>query len=708
MIRSSTSRRPSIASRAGRAVILATLLGLSTAGSSQVLDLDDAPPFPSPRISVLDELAAAVVLDLPPADATTDTGIIESAGATLRRLIAELAMRGRGDGDGDAIAALVAIRLADSVDGIERRLERLATPGAFTGSPPLRIEDAARRRALDRLAAFERSALEVFRRRPTESSEAFDAVISIVLAPIVDALEIMERRPLLDRWPEVVVVRTGGVSAIPASLPALPTRPGLEDVDRRLRAGGEDEDRLLHRRFRSAAAGAAALDPEATATTTVLATMDALVTDEGSVLRRRIEVLELAVAIATDLESIAVGPARRDADTEALAGLLESTLAKPLDEGTILLLGRQASTTALVVNGAVVDVDAIDRDLRTAARAIQQRHRRIVRSAIAAMLAVGDDPSALGDPDTVGALQALEGSIRDLDRLRTADRLASRLTAIRPGAVREFRQRIREWCRMLGRDATQAEGAAAIDTLVSDLDRFVPLPAESWLAAGGPVVVERTGGRGRDLLDRMTETRRRWADEVFHGELAGPARADLVRLARLGELLMAMDAVLAERDGELDDGLDRCDRWGGWFVAAERLSWTTRQLAPSLRLAVIAAVEGDETRLERDLDRLSEQAPPAMVIAWLASRVGPPLAEATSGSIGAIAASALPPDRRAWGLEHRAELARICRGFAEIEAARGRGDEESAVELTSWVVAACDDLLDRVRMSERLGRGRGR
>ena len=122
MIRSSKSRRPSIASRAGRAVILATLLGLSTAGSSQVLDLDDAPPFPSPRISVLDELAAAVVLDLPPADATTTTGIIESAGAPLRRLIAELAMRGRGDGDRDAIAALVAIRLADSVDGIERRL----------------------------------------------------------------------------------------------------------------------------------------------------------------------------------------------------------------------------------------------------------------------------------------------------------------------------------------------------------------------------------------------------------------------------------------------------------------------------------------------------------------------------------------------------------------------------------------------------------
>ncbi len=696
---------PSTSSRPSRLLVaVATILLFATTTSAQILDLDDAPAFPSPPISVLDELAASVVVDLPPVDRSTDTGIVESAGATLRRLIAELATRGHGKGDGDAAAALAAIRLAASIDGIERRLARLATPGAFTGSPPLRIEDDARRSALDRLVAFERSALEVFRRRPTGSTAAFDAAISVVLAPIVDAFEIMERRPLLDRWPELVVVRTGGISTSPEMLPPLPPRAGLDTVDRRLRAGGRSEDRILHRRFRAAAAATVARSPEAVATPALLATLDALASDDDSMLRRRIDALEIATDMAADLESIASGPSRRDVDTEALAELLTTTLDSSLDDPALTLLGRQASVVGFVATGSTLDSGAIERDLRTAARAIQQRHRRIVRAAIRAVLTLGNDPAALGDPDTVGVLQALEASIDDLDRLSTASELTARLTAIRPGAVREFRQRIREWCRMLGRDATRTEGAAAIDSLRSDLDRFTPLPAEAWLAAGGASVVSRTGGRGGELLDRMNEARRQWADEVFHGELRGPARVELERLARLGELLMALDAVLSERDDELDDGLDRCDRWGGWFVSTERLAWTTRQLAPSLRLAVIAAADGDDRRLQRDLDRLADQAPPAMVIAWLADRVGPPLADAATGSIGAIAATALPPGSRAWGLDHRADLARICRAFAEIEAARIRGDDASSEELTRWVVAACDDLLDEARMSERFGR----
>ena len=221
--------------------------------------------------------------------------------------------------------------------------------------------------------------------------------------------------------------------------------------------------------------------------------------------------------VAADLESIESGTSRRDVDTQSLAGLVATTLASPLDDSVVVLLGRQASTIGLVATGATLDTAVIERDLRTAARAIQQRHRRIVRAAVLALLALGNDPAALGDPDTVGALQALEASIEDLDRLRNANDLAARMTAIRPGAVREFRQRIREWCRMLGRDASRSEGAAAIDALERDLERFTPLPAEAWLAEGGPTMISRTGGRGKELLDRMTETRRRWADEVFHG-----------------------------------------------------------------------------------------------------------------------------------------------------------------------------------------------
>ena len=38
-----------------------------------------------------------------------------------------------------------------------------------------------------------------------------------------------------------------------------------------------------------------------------------------------------------------------------------------------------------------------------------------------------------------------------------------------------------------------------------------------------------------------------------------------------------------------------------------------------------------------------------------------------------------------------------------IDAARTRGDDASADKLTRWVVAACDDILDQVRLSRRFG-----
>lgn len=683
--------------------VLASVMSLSVAARGQVLDLDDAPTFPETPISVLDGIAAEVMVGLPASDLSTDTGIVESARATLRRLIAELATRGRGDGDGDAAAALTAMRLAASIESIERRLERLATPGAFTGTPPLRLTETARQRGLDRLEAFSRSALEALRRSTTDTQATFDETITMVLAPIVDAFEVLERRSLADRWPALAAVRAGGVTTVVPALPPLPDRPDLDAVDRALRPGGEDGDRDLHRRFRSVAARAVALDPASSATPLILQTLDATATDDRDTRRRRIEALEIATDIAHDIESIATSRARRDADPDVLATLLGSILAGTPDEAAIVLLGRQRTTVGLVAAGATVDLESIDRDLRAAARAVQQRHRRIVRSTVATLLEIGADPTALGDPDAVGALQALEGSIDDLQRLRTADELASRMTAIRPGAIREFRARIRGWCRMLGDDATRAEGADAIDSVSRDLDRFAPMPAEVWLAEAGPTVLDRTGGRGRDLLDRLTETRRRWADEVFHGEIAGPIRRDLERLARLGDLLMALDAVLADGDDEVAEGLAACDRWAGWIATPERLVWTARQLAPSLRIATAAAADGDSGRLSRDLDRLSSEAPPALLIAWLAAHVGPPLADAATGSVGAIAAAGLPPGPDAWGLRHRAAFARICRAFAEIEAARDRGDAAAADELTDWVVAACDDLLDEVRMANRGG-----
>lgn len=676
----------------------AAMLVLATRVPAQVLDLDAAPAFPETPVSVLDEIAERLSRNIAASDGETDADVVRAAGATLRRVIAELASRGRGTSPGAAAAGLAALRLAPSIEGIERRLEPLSRPGAFTGSPPLRLEEDARRRGLDRLIAFNRAGLDELRRRSTESLVEFDDTIALVLAPVVDALEIVERRPLDQRWPAVAEVRSGGIAIARAALPPLPAGAEFLEIDQRLRARTADDRRRVHRVFRETADRASRLNAEGPGAASAIAALLAVAElQDDDAMVRAVERMDVATRIASDLERLGQTPAGRDTDPEMLASLLSATLERGDDPRTVALLRRQAQVTSLILAGTRLDIEELDRDLRAASIAVQKRHRRLVRSTVDLLVKVGSDPAALGDPAAVGALQGLEASIADLGRLGTADRLAARLTAIRPGAAREFRTRIRAWCQMLGKDATQAEGAAAIDLVSSDLDQFMPFPAEAWLASDSPSVTERTGGRSRDLLDRATETRRRWADEISNGDLGGPARLEMERLARLGAALDGLDAILAGGDDDLARGLKACDRWGGWFVPANRLEWTARTLAPTLRLAVASGADGDVPKLDRDLARLESAAPPAAVVAWLAARVGPALEAASADSTAAVAAVALPPDRDAWGQDHRETLARICRGFAEIDAAQRRGDRQLVERMTTWVVESCDDLLDRVR-----------
>ncbi len=675
------------------------VLGLFGTGvHAQVLDLDETPAFPETPVSVLDEIAERTDLD-------SDAGIVRSAIAALRRVIAELASRGGGSEAGDAVAALAAIRLSATVDGLAARLARLSTPGAFTGSPPLRLNEEARRRGLDRLTTFTRSGLDELRRRPTDTIATFDDSLTLILAPIVDAIEILERRPLVNRWPSVAEIITAGIVPLPRSFPPLPDRAGLEDLDRSLRESTDTPSRMLHRRFREAAARCTMLDPDGPATSFVLTLLDDLASHDTEANRRRaIEVLDTASRIAVDLDRIASSSARSDADPDALVALLTTTCAIGNDDRVVMLLDRQATVTSLIAAGSTLGLDSIDRDLRSAAQAVQRRHRRLVRATVTTLIRIGSDPTALGDPAAVAALQSLEQSIADLDRIRTAGELSARMTAIRPGAAAEFSKRIRGWCGMLGKDSTQAEGAAAIDGIARDLDRFMPFPSEAWLIAGGPAVVERTGGLGQAMLDRATETRRRWADEISNGDLDGPARTELAMIARLGAVLTAMDAILGAVEAAIARGLATCNLWGGWYVAPDRLAWTARTLAPSIRVAVAAAAAGELPRLARDLERLEAAAPPALVVDWIAQEVGPILTSLEASSIGLLAATALPPADVAWNIEHREQLARICRAFAEIDAARARGDSDLADRLTVWTVSACDDLLDEVRAEHTGGR----
>lgn len=689
-----------------RRIIATVLAGVTlcpgswTMSHAQVLDLGRAKSIPVPGTSVLDEISLRMRSGLRP---ERNASPVVLAGNQLRRIVIELASGNREDDEVSNLTALAAIRLSAAVGGLERRLETLSRDGAFVGTPPRRLTDAEREQALDRLETFHRIALEELRRRPRSTVPEFDETMSKVLAPVRDAIEIVELAELRNHWPLVTAVTAGGgVSFKTVDLP-MPTHPGFEAADRAWNELSLDVSRVRRPQLRGIGTRILALRDRDDARR-----LHELLVEELDDLLRLVAAdprsarfspsiasLEAGVVIAEDLERLRSTPGTRKSDIERLQSA--AILAFGLEDETSRrrLLRRQASILQLVVEAGSFDPASVDRQLRATARQIELRHRRVVKTAIDDLERLGSDPDAISDPAVIGGLKALEASGRDLRRLRAADDLALRLTSVRPGAAKEFGIQLRRWARMLADDAARPEASRALARIEEDLDRFAPLPGEVDLATADKRMETLLAGRAADLLSRITETRRMWADEISNGEVDGPSRGELADLARLCELLVDLRSI--SRDEErISRGIETCNRWGGWYVSSASLGWASRTLLPGLALAADAAAEGDFDRLRRDLRRLERQTPPARLVAWLASNLEGPVDRLRDGSVGALAAIVSPPGPEAWGLEHRDSVARICRAFAELAAARRRDDPDAVRELSSWLIEACDDLLGHV------------
>ena len=610
------------------------LVGSSSIGHGQeiISDRMGMSPIPLTGPGVLDEISNRMTAGLRSEREASATLL---AGNQLRRIVIELAARGRGDDEASAVAALEAIRLSDSVGGLSRRMDRIDRSGELFGEPPRRLTEDERRRAIERLATFHRVALDELRRRPSTTPAELDETLSLVLAPIRDVIELVERRPLEDHWP-------------------LRSMVGTRDAP----AGTEDR----------------------------------WSTGEVESTRR----------ISSDLERLSSLPGTRTADIERLVevGAVIRNIEDPTRRSN--LLEHRAAIVEIMIESGSLEPDAVDRGLQASARRIQNRHRREVRAVIEDLDRMSD---ARLDPDEAvrERLKAAGDSADDLDRLRRTGDLVERLTHLQPAAARGISTRMRMLARALADDRTRAEAARRHDEITNDLDRFVPLSGEMMLLDPDDRVSELVAGRSVELVARIERGRREWVDEISAGVWNGPGRISLMCLDRFCGLLIDVNAMRSD-DPDIVRRLEIFNRWGGWYVSGSMVEWTARTITPGLRLAAIAGAEGDFERLDRDLDRLERQSPPARLVTWFSSRLEGSLAGLDGGSVGALAAVALPPAIDAWGLEHRNPLARISRGFAEIAAARRRGDTDDVERLSRWVTRTCDDLLRTVSSADSLNR----
>lgn len=692
------------AHRATMGCSLVLILGLGSEAAAQSLDLDDRPAAPELTRSVLDDIAERCAEDGGDRRNETDshTAVVTEAGRNLRRIAVELANRGVGTGDAAIVAGLMAIRLSASLSEIDDLLDSLARPGTFVGSPPRPVSEERRIAAIERLRDFNRSGLDVLRRSDTGTLRDLDATLSTVLAPIRRAISLISDRPITTRWPNIESRRSlPGTSS--SMLTPLPERTHALEADRAMADagdGGSGEDTLNRRRLLRVSIDAVeSIESRPALRERLDEILDSALLrliDDPSDRRGSAELLVArnGARIGQGIEHLEEKTSSSDFDADRFRSMLESTLVDPVGDPTLLLLDRQLAIVMLLEAGINALAAPIDRDLRTAQRAIQRRHRRVVRTATAELERLGGDPTALADPAANSILAALRATTEDLDRLRVADELTAEMTSLRPGAAGEFRRRIRGWCRMLGEDSTRASGAASIDRVRTAFTMFAPVPFEDRLAEFDPGIDRLTGGRRLEILERIATARAAWADEVADGELDGPSHAEMRRLARLGTILRSIQSIL---ESELLANAEICNRWGGWFTARVDLSWIARTLLPGVRLASIAAADGDSARFERDLGRLESQTPPLRLVDWLGGRLALPMEDDLSGGLATIAVLSIPPGKEAWGADLRVDLASVCRGFAELAAARARKDDRQTMQrLTTYLVDASDDLLARI------------
>jgi hypothetical protein len=678
-------------------------LGFGSPASAQRLDLDDGPEPPVLTRSVLDDIAERFADD--GGDRRNEAGslnVIAEARRNLRRIAVELAHRGGGAGDAAMVAGLQAIRLAANLSEFDAMLDALARPGTFVGSPPRPISEESRDAAIKRLQDFNRSGLDHLRRSDTGTLPRLDATLSTVLAPIRRAISLISDRPITTRWPNEDSIRSSPGRSEPALGP-LPERADVLDADlamARSDEGASGTDALRRRRLlRSSVQAIESIETGTNLRNRLEEILDAALRrliDDPSDRRGRLELLVVAqgARISGAIDDVDGRTSSSEFDPDRFRVTLENAIIDPIDDSTNLLLERQLEIVMLLKAGIDALAVPIDRDLRNAQREIHRRHRRVVRTASLELERLGGDPAALADPAANSIIAALRSTAEDLDRLRIADELTAKMTSLRPGAAKEFRRRIRGWCRMLGEDSTRSTGAAAIDGLRAAFERFAPVPFEDELTAVDLEVDRLTGGRRLELLERIATTRAAWADEVANGELDGPAHSGMSRLARLGTILRSLHTML---DAEVLANAEICNRWGGWFTARTDLSWLARTVTPGVRLASIAAADDDAARFERDLSRLESQTPPVRLVDWLGGRLSIPMADRPSGALATIAALSIPPGQEAWGTDLRVDLAAICRGFAELAGAQARRDDpETMKRLTAYLVDASDDLLARI------------
>ena len=316
----------------------------------------------------------------------------------------------------------------------------------------------------------------------------------------------------------------------------------------------------------------------------------------------------------------------------------------------------------------------IHRELRALRATLRNSHRRATaRWSRTIEEASGDER----DLAIAAAIAAASSHAADLERLILLSRLVDSVGAIDRRAMQPAAMRARAVAAPLSQALARPQAVREIDRLLAS-QPLRPVPFEAELRDSSQPLPEPIASSRTAIADRLDAQRRGWI-AAWTSDRAAEMDSNAQSTRLLRELLqIAASGEAASPRGSVGS---RLARWAGVLVAPEAIDASIAALAPRVALALDAWLRGDLPATRRHLEGWRRVQPFAAIAIAIDEAIGARLASLPDGAIGAIECLAIPPDRTAFMVDRRRELAELSLLAAAFRHAEGSGDRAQAERL---------------------------
>ena len=688
-------------------LLIAAVVLLNPSLRAQTLELPhviEAPTLQLPTYAadLIKDLEGEIVAMRDPSRAADPAQkTVTRASINVRKIAANLLAFGDRAGKDGSTAVLAGVRLARGREEIDRLLKKALEPGAADNGS-----------VLNSLRSFNDDAEALIGDGRAFMDRDLDSVLQSTFRTFADAIGELEHTPIVSHWP------SSPNAPAPASRPTLvdlatqvqqaPIPPAARDelasiIDFLQR--GEDFPELrprieLYRTLVGKLLDAAQVIAASTwlgsddrsafdarIRSAALLFKDPKTRDAGE---RQIERLNTSRLVIERIDALQA----EHVDVKPIAKALLAAESNANEED-----GESARQQISAIAGILERMLAyrqlpeahLKRDLRLVERDLHKAYRTAEEALLKQIASLTASSRPLADPAISSLLVEQKQLLADLERIAKAPAWMDAIAAIDKNAGDAFEKQVQKMSRGLPDPNRRPDSIAAMNEFERQLGMFAQLPFEVQLRDGDPGAVSATGALHSQLLAMIKQQRQKWAQAWGDGNAASEAGNRMAQLHRLTSAMADMSEVA--RDGG-DAAL--LNRWSAWMLDPDLNRRPMSDVASRLKLATAAAVQGDDNGLAQQLDKIDHDAPLVKLVGRLTAMIGGQLRELPNGAPGIAGELTQPPGPDAWMVQHRNELASICRYAMEQEHARAAGQADIAAALNELVMAAANQLLNEL------------